>query len=155
MQLSTKGRYAVIALLSLYEALKNVSVVPLSYIAEKESISIAYLEQLFVRLRKAGLVNSVRGSAGGYYLAKEANFISLAEIIVAAEENIVFTQCSPLSPQGCAAKGALCKTHHLWEELSNQLFTFLDGVTLFSLSQGHFPKAQDSKWLQRKQVAND
>lgn len=155
MQLSTKGRYAVTAMLSLHEALKKASVVPLSYISEQEGISVSYLEQLFVRLRKAGIVNSVRGSSGGYYLAKEASFISLAEIIVAAEENIVFTQCRPDSPKGCAIKGAMCKTHHLWEELSNQLFVFLEGVSLLSLAQGHVAKSAPSKWLKSKKVVND
>lgn len=155
MQLSTKGRYAVTAMLSLHEALKETSVVPLSYISEQEGISVSYLEQLFVRLRKAGIVTSVRGSSGGYYLAKDAAFISLAEIIVAAEENIVFTQCKRNSLKGCATKGAVCKTHHLWEELSNQLFKFLDNVTLLGLAQGELSQVANVKWLERKQVAND
>jgi Rrf2 family transcriptional regulator, iron-sulfur cluster assembly transcription factor len=154
MQLGTKGRYAVIALLRMCDALKQQAVVPLSYIAETEEISIAYLEQLFTRLRKAGLVNSVRGQSGGYTLARDANFITLAEIIVAAEENLFFTKCDPMSNAGCTRAGVLCRTHRLWEELTNQVFNFLGSITLEDLSKGHIPKSE-SNWLKHKQVAND
>lgn len=154
MQVGTKGRYAVTALLRMSEALKQQAVVPLSYVAETEEISITYLEQLFTKLRKAGIVNSIRGQAGGYILARNANFITLAEIIVAAEENLFFTKCDPMSAAGCTKTGAVCKTHRLWEELTNQVFNFLGSITLEDLAKGNIPKSE-SAWLNHKQVAND
>lgn len=155
MQLGTKGRYAVIALLRMHDALKHQAIVPLSYIAETEEISITYLEQLFAKLRKANVVKSVRGQSGGYALAKDPNFINLAEIIMAAEENLFFTRCDPVSSKGCTKTGALCKTHRLWEELTNQVFNFLGNITLEDLALGKIPSAVASPWVKRKQVAND
>jgi Rrf2 family iron-sulfur cluster assembly transcriptional regulator len=155
MQLGTKGRYAVIALLRLHDALKHQHVVPLSYIAETENISITYLEQLFTKLRRAGVVNSLRGQAGGYTLARAAEFITLAEIIVASEENLFLTRCNPVSNRGCTKTGVLCKTHRLWESLTNHVFHFLDSISLEALAAGNVPHTLDSSWLKRKQVAND
>lgn len=155
MQLGTKGRYAVTALLRLHDALKLQPVVPLSYISETENISITYLEQLFTKLRKAGVVNSVRGQSGGYALAREAAFINVAEIIMAAEENILFTRCGASAHAGCTKTGMLCKTHALWEELTNHVYGFLSSITLEDLALGKVPKAVMTGWLQNKQVAND
>lgn len=154
MQLGTKGRYAVIAVLRLYDALKHQRVVPLSYIAETEAISITYLEQLFTKLRKAGIVTSLRGQSGGYALAREAGFIHLAEIIMAAEENLMFTRCKPHSSSGCVKTGSLCKTHRLWEELTNQVYGFLSSITLEDLAAGKIPAVVGVS-VHQKQVAND
>jgi len=155
MQLGTKGRYAVIAMLRMSDTLKHQHIVPLSQIAEAENISITYLEQLFTRLRKSGLVVSSRGSMGGYTLGRSASAISLAEIIMAADENLFFTRCDPVSSKGCTKTGALCKTHHLWEGLTNQVFNFLGNITLEDLTVGNIPQGSDSQWLMRKQVVND
>jgi Rrf2 family transcriptional regulator, iron-sulfur cluster assembly transcription factor len=155
MQLGTKGRYAVIAVLRLYDALKHQHVVPLSYISEAEEISITYLEQLFTKLRKAGIVNSVRGQAGGYVLAKNAAFIHLAEIIMAAEENLKFTRCNPHASSGCVKTGSMCKTHRLWEELTNQVNHFLSSISLEDLASGKIPNAMPMFNTSQRQVAND
>jgi Rrf2 family iron-sulfur cluster assembly transcriptional regulator len=155
MQLGTKGRYAVIALLRLHDALKLQQVVPLSHISEAENISITYLEQLFTKLRKAGVVNSVRGQSGGYVLAREAAFINVAEIIMAAEENILFTRCGASEHAGCTKTGTQCKTHNLWEELTSHVYGFLSSITLEDLALGKIPKTVMSAWAQHKQAAND
>lgn len=155
MQLGTKGRYAVTALLRLHDALKFQQVVPLSHIAETENISITYLEQLFTKLRKASVVNSIRGQSGGYVLAREPAFINVAEIIMAAEENILFTRCATSSHIGCTKTGMLCKTHTLWEELTNHVYGFLSSITLEDLATGKIPKTVMSGWTHHKQVAND
>lgn len=155
MQLGTKGRYAVIAVLRLHNALKHQHVVPLSHIAETEGISITYLEQLFTKLRKAGIVNSVRGPAGGYALAKDAAFVHLAEIIMAAEENLKFTRCNPNAASGCFKTGSLCKTHRLWEELTNQVNGFLSSITLEDLAAGKIPTAMPVFSNSQRQVANE
>lgn len=120
MKLTTKGRYAVTAMmdLALHAKLDRVSLVD---IAERQKISLAYLEQLFRSLRKAGLVLSVRGAKGGYMLARDAKEISLADILVAADENINLAcgggnTCNEAKP---------CLTHNLWTNLSREFFTFL------------------------------
>ena len=155
MQVGTKGRYAVTALLRLHEASKTQQVIPLSYLSEAENISIAYLEQLFTKLRKAGVINSVRGQSGGYVLARSASFINMAEIVMAAEENLSFTRCSALSHTGCTKTGAVCKTHNLWEGLTNHVYSFLSSITLEDLALGKIPRVMMNKWTQHKQVAND
>ncbi len=127
MKLTTKGRYAVTAMmdLALHAKLDCVSLVDVS---ERQSISLSYLEQLFRSLKKAGLVNSVRGAKGGYMLAKTDKEISLADILVAADEQINLacggSNCSDHSP---------CLTHGLWTNLSHQFYEFLDSKSLYDL----------------------
>ena len=128
MKLTTKGRYAVTAMmdLALHGKIDNVA---LAEISARQNISLAYLEQLFGALRKAGLVSSVRGPKGGYRLAQDDNEISLADILVAADEQINLTcgggaSCSNDDP---------CLTHGLWNNLSSELFEFLDSKKLSSL----------------------
>ncbi len=127
MKLTTKGRYAVTAMmdLALHAKLDCVSLVD---VAERQQISLAYLEQLFRSLRKAGLVNSIRGAKGGYMLAKGDRDISLADILVAADEQINLacggSACSDDTP---------CLTHGLWTNLSNQFYEFLDSKSLNDL----------------------
>lgn len=126
MKLSTKGRYAVTAMLDL--ALHDhEGPVTLADISQYQGISLSYLEQLFAKLRKEGLVEGVRGPGGGYRLGKPGSQISVAEIIMAVDENIDVTRC--LGNKDCKG-GEKCLTHQLWEDLSNRLYNFLSDLTL-------------------------
>lgn len=128
MKLSTKGRYAVTAMMDL--ALHDhEGPVTLADISNCQGISLSYLEQLFSRLRKSGLVEGVRGPGGGYRLGKPASQISIAEIIVSVDEHIDATRCK--GSKDCHG-GAKCLTHELWADLSNRLYDFLDDLTLAS-----------------------
>lgn len=128
MKLSTKGRYAVTAMMDLaihdYEG-----PVTLADISNCQGISLSYLEQLFAKLRKSGLVEGVRGPGGGYRLGKPAGQISIADIIAAVDENIDATRCK--GNEDCHG-GEKCLTHQLWTDLSKSLYEFLDGLTLAS-----------------------
>ena len=129
MKLSTKGRYAMIALTDL--ALHGPDeLVALSGVAERQDISLAYLEQLFVKLRRAEVVDSVRGPGGGYILAAPPAQINIAQIISAAEDKLDATQCS--SKANCH-HGAPCLTHDLWENLNKTINDYLSSVTLQSI----------------------
>ncbi|RVU86163.1 Rrf2 family transcriptional regulator [Leucothrix sargassi] len=131
MKLSTKGRYAVTAMMDL--ALNDTSgPVALSEISNYQGISLSYLEQLFAKLRKVGLVEGVRGPGGGYRLGKPVNQITIAEIILAVDESIDSTQCK--GTEDCHA-GDRCMTHQLWEDLSFRLYEFLNGITLSDFIQ--------------------
>lgn len=129
MKLSTKGRYAVMALVDLASYSKGHPLA-LAEIAERQDISLSYLEQLFAKLRRGGLVNSVRGPGGGYLLARAANETRISDVILAVDEPIRATRCTPGSPLGCSANNSRCLTHDLWEELGNQIHLFLSSVTL-------------------------
>ncbi len=129
MKLSTKGRYAVMALVDLAshsEGRPN----SLADIAERQEISLSYLEQLFAKLRRGGLVNSVRGPGGGYLLARSADETRIADIILAVDEPIRATRCTPGQPFGCRSNRTRCQTHDLWEELGNQIYLYLNSVSL-------------------------
>lgn len=131
MRLTTRGRYAVTALLDL--ALQNSqhdSAVSLSDIAQRQSISISYLEQLFSKLRKRGLVTSIRGASGGYFLAKPLDEIDVMSIISAVDESVDAMQCEG---QGNCQGGAMCLTHDLWCALSNHIEQYLQNITLEQL----------------------
>lgn len=128
MKLSTKGRYAVTAMMDL-AIHDHTGPVTLADISNCQGISLSYLEQLFARLRKEGLVEGVRGPGGGYRLGRPASQISIAEIIHAVDENIDVTRC--LGGKDCHG-GERCLTHQLWEDLSQRLYDFLDGLTLAS-----------------------
>lgn len=131
MRLSTKGRYAVTAMIDL--ALHNdVGPVALTDIADTQKISVSYLEQLFARLRKNGLVTGMRGPGGGYRLARPAAEITVAEIITAVDEPIDMTRCA--GKEDCQ-DGEKCLTHELWVDLSKQLYDFLHGITLGQVVQ--------------------
>ena len=128
MRLSTKGRYAVTAMLDLsihYEE----GPVTLAEISETQSISLSYLEQLFARLRKNGLVEGLRGPGGGYRLSRSPDEISVAMVINAIGEGIDATSCE--GSEDCQ-DGERCLTHELWQKLGNEIFGFLDGITLAS-----------------------
>lgn len=126
MRLTTKGRFAVTAMLdiALYEADKPVT---LAGISERQSISLSYLEQLFSRLRKQGLVSSVRGPGGGYRIAKAHHEISVSDIITAVDEQIDATQCG--GNENCHDEGR-CMTHELWASLNGKILEYLSGVSL-------------------------
>lgn len=129
MKLTTKGRYAVTAMLDL--GLRyGQGAVTLADIAKRQGISLSYLEQLFAKLRRTGLVNSVRGPGGGYTLAKEPSAISVAEIIHAINENIDARRCKGKAD---CVDGERCLTHELWEELSDRIYSFLSGISLGDL----------------------
>jgi len=129
MRLSTKGRYAVMALVDLAKH-SSGEPVSLAEIAERQEISLSYLEQLFAKLRKSGLVRSVRGPGGGYLLATAASETRIADIILAVDEPIRATRCAPGAPSGCTLNKTRCLTHDLWEELGNQIHLFLSSVSL-------------------------
>ena len=134
MRLSTKGRYAVIAEMARREAAQTdpLEAKPASIadIAAAQHLSAAYLEQLFAKLRRGGLVSSVRGPGGGYRLSRPSTELRIADIIVAVDEPIAATRCKPGSSKGCTKTGARCVTHDLWEELGQQIHVFLSSVSL-------------------------
>ena len=126
MKLSTKGRYAVTAMFDI--AIHNSDgPVSLSDISERQGISLSYLEQLFGRMRRSGLVASTRGPGGGYSLAHPADEIAIADIIVAVDENVDATRCG--GNADCQNQQR-CLTHELWEDLSSQIHMFLSGISL-------------------------
>lgn len=131
MKLTTKGRYAVTAMLDL--ALHcSAGPVKLADISERQGISLSYLEQLFTRLRKEGLVVSTRGPGGGYSLSRPSGEIAVAEVITAVDETVDTTRCGGLS--NCH-NDERCLTHDLWTDLSNQIRTFLNEITLGHLME--------------------
>ena len=132
MKLTTKGRFAVTAMLDIAMHESNTQdahakPVTLAGISERQSISLSYLEQLFSRLRRQGLVSSVRGPGGGYKLAKNYADISVSEIINAVDEQIDATQCG--GHENCRHEGR-CMTHDLWAMLNTKILDYLDGVSL-------------------------
>ena len=129
MKLSTRGRYAVMALADL-AARKTDRPVPLAAIAASQNISQEYLEQLFARLRRAGLVESVRGPGGGYRLSRDAEDIFIIDIIRAADEPLQVTRCADGDGVVGCQNGEACITHELWSALSRQISNFLSHVTL-------------------------
>lgn len=109
--------------------------VALADIAERQEISLSYLEQLFGKLRKGGLVRSVRGPGGGYLLSRAAAEMRISDIILAVDEPIQTTRCTPGTPAGCHNNKGRCMTHDLWEELGNQIYLYLSSVTLEQVTQ--------------------
>ncbi|AJK21442.1 Fe-S cluster assembly transcriptional regulator IscR [Yersinia pestis] len=129
MRLTSKGRYAVTAMLDV--ALHSQDgPVPLADISERQGISLSYLEQLFSRLRKNGLVASVRGPGGGYLLGKDASAIAVGAVITAVDESVDATRCQ--GKEGCQG-GNRCLTHTLWRDLSERISSFLNNITLAEL----------------------
>ena len=129
MKLTTKGRYAVTAMLDLalhYER----EPINLADISGRQAISLSYLEQLFSRLRKQSLVESARGPGGGYMLARPSTQITIADVIHAVDESVVATKCG--GQKNCHGEDR-CLTHDLWEDLSRQISSFLSGITLADL----------------------
>ena len=130
MRLTTKGRFAVTAMIDL--GLRQASgPVTLAAISQRQQISLSYLEQLFVKLRRHALVESTRGPGGGYTLAKAAQDITVAEIITSVDEPMDATQCNGKS--NCLGEGQRCMTHDLWDSLNVKMVEFLDSVSLQKL----------------------
>ncbi len=129
MNLSTKGRYAVMAMVDLARNGTDKPVA-LNEIAQRQEISLSYLEQLFAGLRRGGLVVSARGPGGGYRLAHAANETRISDIMIAVEEPLRATRCDLASSRGCTGQQGRCVTHDLWEELGRQIHIFLSAVTL-------------------------
>ncbi|MGM0482091.1 MAG: Fe-S cluster assembly transcriptional regulator IscR [Pseudomonadota bacterium] len=144
MRLTSKGRYAVTAMLDVAMHAQQTPV-PLADISERQGISLSYLEQLFARLRKRGLVDSVRGPGGGYRLGQDPATISVGAVIDAVDESIDATRCQG---KGNCQGGARCLTHSLWEGLSDRIANFLDGISLAELTA-------DKNVAQRKQSRKD
>ncbi len=133
MRLTTKGRYAVTAMLDLaYHSQKKP--VTLTDIAARQTISLSYLEQLFARLRRANMVKGIRGPGGGYTLAGKAREINIADIVAAVDEPIDATKCGG---EANCQKDQACLTHDLWMGLSEQIRDYLKGITLAQLLEKH------------------
>ncbi len=141
MRLSTKGRYAVMAMADLARREGDACrAVALADIAARQEISLSYLEQLFARLRRRGLVKSARGPGGGYRLAKTAQDTSVAEIVHAVDEPLRATRCTSAA-KGCMLKGERCLTHDLWEDLGARIEDYLASVSLADVIGGRLRKA--------------
>ena len=134
MRLSTKGRYAVMAMADLAKR-GGEQAVTLGDIAERQDISLPYLEQLFARLRRRGLVKSVRGPGGGYRLALPAEQTCVADIVTAVDEPLEAVRCTSL-PGGCMPGGERCLTHDLWDGLGRHIHDYLSSVTLEDVVTG-------------------
>ncbi|GAA6170170.1 Fe-S cluster assembly transcriptional regulator IscR [Sessilibacter corallicola] len=141
MRLTTKGRYAVTAMLDL-AIHSHEGPISLAGISKRQGISLSYLEQLFSKLRKQDLVSSVRGPGGGYRLSREADAIFIAEIVDAVNESIDATSCGGA---GNCNHGEVCLTHHLWSQLSMQIHQFLSNISLKSLLEKHNESQEQEK----------
>jgi Rrf2 family iron-sulfur cluster assembly transcriptional regulator len=155
MRLTTKGRFAVTAMLdiALYEADKPVT---LAGISERQDISLSYLEQLFSRLRRQGLVTSVRGPGGGYRLALPQGQISVSDIISAVDEQIDATQCA--GKEDCHGAEGRCMTHDLWASLNYKILDYLSGVSLADMVEMQRDKTNIDgtvKFAPRKSYVSD
>jgi Rrf2 family iron-sulfur cluster assembly transcriptional regulator len=138
MRLSSKGRYAVMAMADLArhgQGAPPAKAVSLAEISRRQDLSLAYLEQLFTQLRRAGLVNSVRGPGGGYRLARSAGDLAVADIVAAVDEPIEAVRCTSQNT-GCMPGGERCLTHELWEALGDHIHDFLAGVSLQDVVEG-------------------
>lgn len=150
MRLTTKGRYAVTAMLDL-AIHYDQGPITLADISQRQRISLSYLEQLFSRLRKSGLVESARGPGGGYRLSRPAQSVYVAEIISAVDENMDATRCAG---KGNCQDSEPCLTHELWADLSEQIHTFLSGIDLAQLVQRRMVKeVAERQDLQQRQYA--
>ena len=132
MKLSTKGRYAVMALADIANFNFNTPI-SLRDISLRQGISLLYLEQIFVRLKKNKIVNSVRGSNGGYVLTKDPSKINISEILNAVDEKVKTIGCNKSSKKGCNGKSVKCITHNLWDELENHINIFFKNKNISDL----------------------
>ena len=149
MRLTTKGRYAVTAVLDL--ALhQDEGPVSLAAISERQQISLSYLEQLFAKLRRNNIVSSTRGPGGGYRLSGSVEDVSISDIILAVDETCKVVDCG--DSDGCHGDYQ-CLTHDLWQELSNEIRTFLDGIKLSEIMQQD--TVTDVKLRQDEKVQNE
>lgn len=150
MILTTKGRYAVMALVDIAVYGQN-GPVRLASISERQGLDQGYLEQIFAKLKKVGLVASVRGPGGGYILGRPKVEISISDIMFAVEENIKMTRCAKDSGQGCLSDKTRCVTHHLWEDLGDHIYKFLCNISIEDVCQKRLPQLEACN---EKKVAN-
>jgi Rrf2 family iron-sulfur cluster assembly transcriptional regulator len=132
MKLTSKGRYAVMALVDLAR-FDNINPVSLRDISLRQGISLDYLEQIFFKLKKNEIVKSIRGTQGGYVLNKNPNDIKLTNIFHAVDEKVKTVQCKKESKKGCNGKATKCITHNLWDELEIHINTFFENKSLKDL----------------------
>ena len=132
MKLTTKGRYAVMALADIANFNLNTPI-SLRDISLRQGISLLYLEQIFLRLKKNKIVNSVRGSNGGYVLTKDPSKINISEILNAVDEKVKTIGCNKSSKKGCNGKSVKCITHNLWDELENHINIFFKNKNISDL----------------------
>ena len=152
MRLTTKGRYAVTAMLdlALHATEKPIT---LADISQRQGISLSYLEQLFSRMRKQDLVASARGPGGGYRLSRAANDINIAQVITAVDEKVSVTRCEG---RGDCHNGGPCLTHELWCNLSDQIYDFLNGISLGDLVEEQHVKDVAARQAQeQEQLTNE
>ena len=135
MKLTTKGRYAVMAMADLASN-TNSGPISLREISLRQNISMAYLEQIFIKLKKRKLVKSSRGATGGYLLEKPASEIKISNIIFAVDEEVRMLNCKKNSKKGCNNKSSKCITHNLWDELDQHIHQFFEKVKLQDLVRG-------------------
>jgi len=136
MKLSTRGRYAVMAIVDL-AIHTHGNPVKLREVAKRQNLSLFYLEQLFRHLRKSGIVKSIKGPGGGYLLSRPSSEIRISDIIFSVSEPIRATRCAPLSSSGCTNPKTKCLTHGLWEGLGNQIYLYLSSVSLEDVCKGN------------------
>ena len=151
MRLTTKGRYAVTAVLDLAIHEGNAPIA-LADIAQRQGISLSYLEQLFSKLRKRSLVASVRGPGGGYNLARDASTIYVAEVITAVDEHVDTTRCGGAG--NCKDDGP-CLTHDLWMDLSNRIYGYLNQISIRDLVERGAESGDEGCAKRRSQVGSD
>lgn len=135
MKLSTKSRYAIMAMIDLAQQ-QSDACVPLSLVAERQNLPLQYLEQLFAKLRKSNLVKSARGINGGYELARPAHEIRIYDIILATDAPIKVTRCNIHEAKGCHSEGKRCNSHNLWHELEHVMHDYLIQVSLADALSG-------------------
>jgi Rrf2 family iron-sulfur cluster assembly transcriptional regulator len=138
MRLTSKGRYAVMAMADLALHGGAEKAVPLQEVARRQEISLSYLEQLFARMRRAQLVTGVRGPGGGYRLARSSTAITVAEIIAAVNEPIKATRCEEGSAKSCLGRNGRCIAHGLWQEMGVRIQDFLSSVSLADVLNQRF-----------------
>ena len=141
MRLTSKGRYAVMAMADLALNSGAERAVPLQEVARRQEISLSYLEQLFSRMRRAGLVDGVRGPGGGYRLARSPGEMTIAEIIAAVNEPIKTTRCKEGSGKSCIGKSGRCIAHGLWQEMGDRIHGFLASVSFADVVAQRFSGA--------------
>lgn len=144
MLLSTKGRYAVMAMVELARRGEGAKAT-LADIAESQEIPLGYLEQIFRRLRQEALVSAVRGPGGGYRLEKPAEEMSVSEIILASDEAIEIMRCGGAEKGGCMSRSTKCLTHDLWDGLGQQIHIYLEAVKLSDVCAGEVKNVKVSE----------
>ena len=152
MKLTTKGRYAVMAMADLASN-TNVKPISLAEISVRQNISLAYLEQIFIKLKKNKLVKSARGANGGYILDKDPSEIKLSNIIFAVDEEIKTLNCKKHSKRGCNNKSTKCITHNLWDQLDKHINGFFEKIKLQDIVQiNYLENNEKSKHRQQSRI---